>query len=149
MPDFDLTQAEADALLAMEKHRTDEEHHDFPSTGEKIMLPLVSADRREKFILDISRGRIDFAKCTYQNRARQTLILVRIDLGGPPHRNPDEEEIPCPHIHTYREGYGVKWAQELPKDKFRNPNDLWRTLDDLFVFCNITQPPFIERGLFT
>ena len=149
MADSDISQAEVDALLAMEKHRTDEERHDFPSPGEKLMLPLVSADGREKFILDIGRGRIDFGKCVYQNRARQTLILVRIDLGGPPHRNPDDEEIPCHHIHPYREGYGVKWARALPRERFRDPTNLWRTLEDMLVFCNITLPPIIERGLFT
>jgi hypothetical protein len=35
---------------------------------------------------------------------------MRLDLDGPPHRNPDDEEIPWPHLHVYREGYGDKWA---------------------------------------
>ncbi|MFW9280162.1 DUF6978 family protein [Glaesserella parasuis] len=25
--------------------------------------------------------------------------MVRLDIEGPPHRNPDGEEIICPHIH--------------------------------------------------
>jgi hypothetical protein len=31
---------------------------------------------------------------------------MRLDLDGPPHRNPDDQEIPCPHLHIYRAGYG-------------------------------------------
>lgn len=48
---------------------------------------------RENFLLDIRRGKIDLLKATNQNRARQTIVLVRLDLGGAPHRNPDGEEI--------------------------------------------------------
>jgi hypothetical protein len=84
-----------------------------------------------------------------QNRARQVVVLVRLDLAGPTHRNPDGEEVPCPHLHLYREGYGDKWAKPLPADIFSAPTDLWATLQAFQVFCNITQPPHIERGLFS
>jgi hypothetical protein len=33
-------------------------------------------------------------------------------------------------------------------DGFPDMNDLWRTLEDFMRYCNITEPPFIERGLF-
>jgi hypothetical protein len=149
MADWDLTQAEADALLALEKHRADEEQRDFPLGGESLMLPLVSSDKREQFILDISRGRIDLMRGKYQNRARQTLVLARLDFGGPAHRNPDEQEIPCPHLHVYREGYGDKWAFPISAEQFGRMGDWWGTLEDFMVFCNITRPPRLKRGLFT
>jgi hypothetical protein len=149
MADLELTQAEADALIAMEKHRADDRKYDFPVAGDKLMIPLLSVDKRENFILDVSRGRIDLSKIKYQNRARQVIVLVRIDLGGAPHRNPDETEIACPHLHLYREGYGDKWALSLPSDKFSQPTDLWKSLQEFMSFCNISQPPLIERGLFT
>lgn len=59
------------------------------------------------------------------------------------------KEIPTPHLHVYREGYGDKWAVPVPVDRFRVTGDVWATLEDFLRFCNITQPPHIERGLFT
>lgn len=149
MADSNPTQAEADALIAIEKHRVNEDRHDFPMGGQSLVLPLQSTDRREQFLLDLSRGRIDLLKVKMQNRARQVLVLVRLDLGGPPHRNPDGQEIPCPHLHLYREGYGDKWAIPAPLDRFTDLPNLWTTLAHFMSFCNITQPPNIERGLFT
>ena len=149
MADINLTQAEADALIAMEKHRANEEHIDFPMGGQSAVVPLQSADRREQFLLDLSRGRIDLLKVKMQNRARQVVVLVRLDLGGARHRNPDDEEIAAPHLHVYREGYGDKWAAPVPADRFRNVADVWTTLEDFMQFCNITRPPYIDQGLFT
>jgi hypothetical protein len=149
MADINLTQDEADALLAAEKHRANEDQSDFPTGGESIVVPLQSADKREQFLLDLSRARIDLLKVKMQTRGRQVVILARLDLAGAPHRNPDDEEIPAPHLHVYREGYGDKWAIPLPADRFPNPTDVWATFEAFLRFCNITQPPHIERGLFT
>jgi len=149
MADMNLTQAEADALIAMEKHRVNEDPSDFPKGGQSISVPLQSSDKREQFLLDLSRGRIDLLKVKMQNRARQVIVLVRLDLGGAPHRNPDDEEIPVPHLHMYREGYGDKWAMHVLADRFTATDDVWTTLQEFMRFCNITQPPRIERDLFT
>ncbi|MGH8467941.1 MAG: DUF6978 family protein [Gammaproteobacteria bacterium] len=110
---------------------------------------MASADRRELFVLDLRRGRIDLAKGTYQNRGRQVVVLVRLDFGGSPHRNPDGEEIGSPHLHLYREGYGDKWAVPVPSDRFSNVGNPWQTLDDFMRYCNVVEPPAIQRGLFT
>ena len=149
MADINLTQAEADALIALEKHRVNDARSDFPMGGQSLVLPLQSADKREQFLLDLSRGRIDLLKVKMQNRGRQVVVLVRLDLGGAPHRNPDDEEIPAPHLHIYREGYGDKWAVPVPADRFQNVTDVWTSLEDFLRFCNVTHPPHIERGLFT
>ena len=148
MLNINLTQAEADALIVMEKHREDDTCWDYPGLGGSISIPLVSWNKRENFRLDVSRGHIDLLKGTYQNRVREIIVLVRLDFGGPPHRNPDGEDMPCPHFHIYREGFGDKWALPVPADKFPNPADLWQTLEDFLHFCNVTQPPLIDRGLF-
>jgi hypothetical protein len=147
MSDASVTQIEADALLALEKHRVDETLHRFPFLNSHVTIPLVSQDRREEFQLDIRRGRIDLAKVTYQNRARSILILARLDLAGPPHRNPDGEDIPCPHLHVYREGYGDKWAYPAAPTEFTDLDDLWASLDDFMRYCNITKTPNILRTL--
>ena len=142
-----LTQTEADSLRSMEKHRVDKTRYDYPSPTGRIMVPLVSADRHEKFSLDLRRARVDFIKGTYQNRGRQTVILARLDFGGAPHRNPDGEEMGPLHLHLYREGYGDKWARPVPDENFSNLDDPLKMLEDFMRFCNITEPPIIQRGL--
>jgi hypothetical protein len=62
MAEINLTQAEADALIAMAKHRVDETEWDYPDLGGAVSIPLVSSNRREQFLLDLRRGRIDVAK---------------------------------------------------------------------------------------
>ena len=148
MADIDIPQAEADALIAMEKHYIENATWLFPAASSKLTIPLVSPDRRENFTLDITRAQIKLTKATYQNRARQAIILMRLDLDGPPHTNPDGQEIPCPHLHTYREGYADKWASPLLAARYRNVTDLFSTLGEFMRDCNITQPPQIDRGLF-
>jgi hypothetical protein len=147
MADIDLTQEEADALIAMPKNRANDDIVFYPARGKSVTIPLTSEDKRENFLLDIRRGRIDLLKATYQNRARQTVVLVRLDLGGAPHRNPDGEEIACPHLHVYREGYGAKWAKSIPLDGFSNVEDLWEMLQGFMGYCNITKPPNIQKGI--
>ena len=147
MADIDLTQDEADSLIAMPKFRTNDDVMYYPDHGSFLTIPLISADKKENFLLDIKRGRIDLQKATYQNRARQTVILVRLDLSGAPHRNPDGEEVACPHLHVYRESYGDKWAGPVPGDIFVNTGDLWQALVDFMRYCNITEPPDIQKGI--
>ena len=148
MAEIELPQDEANALIAIEKYRADNNRYLFPGQGENLTISLHSADKRKHFLLDISRGRIDLRKGKYQNRAHQVIVLVRLDFGGAPHRNPDDEEIPCPHLHIYKEGYGHKWAIPVPTSHFTDINDRWKMFEDFIQYCNITEPPFIEKGLF-
>ncbi len=129
MADINLTPDEADRSMAMEKRSVDEKSLEFPAPGEKLVIPLTSLDKRESFMLNVTRARIKFTKANYQNRARATIILMRLDLDGPPRRNPDGEEIPCPHLHIYREGYGDKWAIPAPADRYPNTRDLISTFE--------------------
>jgi hypothetical protein len=149
MADIDISQVEADALIAMEKHRIDDREWLFPAPGERLAIPLTSIDKREQFMLDVSRGQIKLTKATFQNRARQAIILMRLDLNGPPHRNPDGVEVPCPHLHLYREGYGDKWAIPAEPARYSNTSDLFSTLDVFMGECNITNRPNIQKGLFS
>ncbi len=148
MPDIQLIQIEADALIAMEKFRVDSAQWEYPQVGGSISVPLQSADKKENFLLDISRSRIDLLRGKYQNRARNTVVLLRLDFGGQPHRNPDDVEVASPHLHVYKEGYGDKWAIPVPLNDFPKISDLSRTLDDFMKFFNIVTPPSIKRGLF-
>jgi hypothetical protein len=145
---IDLSQADADALIAMPKRAADDRQYDFPAPSDRLVLPLTSLDKREDFLLDITRMQINVAKVNYQNRARQVVVLMRLDLGGSPHRNPDDEVIPCPHLHICREGYGDKWAFPLPEGKFKDVANLFETLQDFMVECNVVEPPKMQGGLF-
>lgn len=149
MADIEITQAEADTLIAMEKRFLNSEDWTFPMAGERMALELASVDRRENFMLDITRAQIKLTKATYQNRARQSIILMRLDLDGPPHRNPDGAEIPCPHLHTYREGFGDKWANAVPADRYPDTEDLFATCEAFMQHCNISGPARMQRGLFS
>jgi len=144
---LDITQQEAGLLLQMDKHYFDNERFVFTGLGDALRIPLFSGDKREEFTFDITRGRIELRKNTMQNRARKAIILARIDLGGSPHRNPDGEEVPCPHIHLHREGFGDKWATPLPDD-FTNSGDVQLTLNEFMEYCSIITRPVIQWGLF-
>jgi hypothetical protein len=147
MVEIDLIQEEADALIAISKLRTNDDVSYYPNPGDSLVIPLISIDKKETFLLDIRRGRIDLKKATFQNRARKTIVLVRLDLNGAPHRNPDGKEIASPHLHVYREGYGDKWASSLPADVFSDTSDQWTVLADFMRYCNITEPPDIQKGI--
>lgn len=145
---LELTQAEADELIAMEKHFIGDEKYNWPSLGTKLAIPLQSVDRREEFVLDIATSALKLSKLTIQNRARVTTVLVRLDVDGRPHRNPDDSEIGCPHIHLYREGFADKWAYSLPKDIFTDLSDKQVIYSEFARYCKIVLLPVLERGLF-
>lgn len=142
-----LTQQEADGLFKLAKHYQGADTHYFPGLGGALRISLLSEDRREEFNLDITRSRIVLAKNTFQTRARKAVILARLDLGGPPHRNPDGVEMGCPHLHLYREGFGDKWAVPLPL-VFLGTDDPWSLLEIFMDYCNVVTKPSIELELF-
>jgi hypothetical protein len=148
MPNI-LTQEEADNLLAIEKIAVANEAVDFPDFGGKLEFDFWSIDKREEFVLNFNRSRINLAKRNHQIRVQKVTIIARLDLDGPPHRNPDGEEISSRHLHLYKEGYGDKWAYTIPDNHFSNLDDPYQTLHDFMKYCNIIQPPEIIRGLFT
>ncbi len=148
MSEINLSQLEADALINMPKFRVSAEEYDYP-VGGNLTIPLISEDRRENFALDIWRSKIVLTKGRYQNRARNVVILLRLDFGGAPHRNPDGTELPCPHLHIYREGFADKWAIPIPTDKFGKIDDRWQTLVDFMIFCKVIEQPRIKQGIYT
>lgn len=148
MPANPITQVEADRLLGLPKGRVSTKVWPYPSLGGQLAIPLRSQDRREKFLLDVGRKSIDLTKGTYQNRARKIVVLARLDFDARPHRNPDGQSVMSPHLHLYREGYGDKWAVEVPSADFStNADDPWTMLKDFMSYCNVVECPIIEPGL--
>lgn len=148
MAEIRLSQVEADELIQLPKHRLNDDLVRYPSLGGKVTVTLHAENRKETFLLDVARSRIELSKCTHQNRVEQTIILLRLDVGGPPHRNPDNTEVGIDHLHVYREGYADKFAFPLP-DELADTSDLWDLLHRFMQYCNIITPPRFEGGLFT
>src|SRR5690348_18359494 len=99
-----LTQIEATRLIVIEKKCVEKTAFAFPTNGGKLRVPLLSFDGAHQFVLDMTRGRIRLEQATFQKRVYSTTILLRLDIAGPPHTNPDGNEIACPHLHIYRKG---------------------------------------------
>ncbi len=140
-----LTELDVKRLISIKKYQQEEKRYTYPSVGE-IEIPLISADKKEEFILDVWKGKIAL-KTKYQTRVHKTMVLVRLDLNGPPHRNPDGKEVEGTHIHIYQEGYDDKWAYPVEIRYFPNISDLWKTLYDFMEYCNI-HGVLIDRRLF-
>lgn len=156
-----LTQAEADALIALQKKRKRNEVYTFPPPGRTLSIPIISLDGKEDFLIDVNRGQIRLTKCSYQERYETTNILLRLDIDGARHTNPEVLAVPllhlapyngrtidCPHLHLYVEGFMDKWAIPAPQDKFTDTTNLYTSLQDFFRYCNIIEIPTIQSGLF-
>ncbi len=132
-----LSQTEADALFIMPERAVLSKEVAYPDLGRRVSIDLLSIDGRESFNLDIGRSYVKLTRATYPTRARSTVILARLDLEGTPHTNPDGTELPCPHLHLYRKGFGDKWAYSVPEAAFADVEDRRRTLHDFMVYCVI------------
>jgi hypothetical protein len=142
-----LTQSDADYLLNLVKVLS-EKRIAIPDPGDFIELNATSLVDNEKFLIDVNRkGRINVKKCTLQTRYQKSIILLRLDIEGSPHRNPDGEVINCPHLHIYREGYSDSWAFPLPSKIVTNTNDLAQVLIDFLLYNNVSNIPPVFHQL--
>lgn len=152
-----LTQAEADELLQMPKIFMDQAPIEFhlgePMDSDRV---LRFSDRREEFMLTIERGRRVRVRLKYQTRARRVIVLARIELNGPRHKNPPEcpyrpdEWIGGTHLHLYREGFEDRIAYELgeaPGWTDVNAASGIPALERFMRFCGIAQWPPIQTAL--
>lgn len=152
-----ITQNEATRLLRMAKEFADADPLEF-SNGQPMNFhrPLVSVNRRERFILDVERGRRKRTRLKYQTRGREIIILARLEIDGPDHINPPaaphrpNERIPCPHVHLYVEGFEDRVAyffHEVPNLSVQNPNNGLLTFEDFLRFCGLQVWPAIQLSV--
>ena len=117
--------------------------------GQSLVVPLQSAVKREQFLLDLSRGRIDLLKVKMQNRGRQVWCLCgsiwAVHLTG----TRMAKRFPYRTCTSIARDTGDKWAVAVPSDRFTSNDRCLAHVGEFMRFCNITQPPHIERGLFT
>lgn len=141
-----LTQTEADTLIAMEK-RFEKPRTVLIPLGVDETFDLIGKDVRERFLFDVWRGTFRLTKLKFQTRGRKIIVLVRVDIDGAPHTNPDGQSVGGTHIHRYREGYEDKWAEPLDAAEFANPADIDQTYHDFCRICNIVDVPSFQPEL--
>jgi hypothetical protein len=139
-----LSQPEADQFIAMKKH--------FVRAPATISIPpgidetyeLSDPDDRERFLLDIWRGTLRLTKLKFQNRARTVVVLVRLDIDGAPHTNPDGRRLSGTHLHLFKEGFDDKWAYPVDPSAFSLLSDPGTTFQEFCAFCRIESPPPVQ-----
>jgi len=149
-----LTQAEADSLLGVTKSFADASPLQLTQTlPMDFRRELLSVDLRERFFMDVRRSPHVVARLRYQTRARVSVILARLEIDGPRHRNPpsDGEEngqwIGGTHLHVYREGLGDRFAypeEQLEELGFTLPLELVPSFRGFLRFCSVSDVPDIQ-----
>lgn len=139
-----LTQAEADQFMKMQKHFLQPPAFIAIPPGMDETYELATLDNRERFLLDIWRGTLRLTKLKFQNRARTVSVLVRLDVDGAPHTNPDGQRLAGTHIHLFREGYDDRWAYPVDVKLFTMLSDPATTFQEFCEFCKIESPPPVQ-----
>jgi hypothetical protein len=152
-----MSQDLADYLIHANKRITDQIIN-FPIPNSVLQLSVnLIEDPKYHLLFDIDRkGRINTYRCTLQTRYQEIFHLIRLDLNGRPHDNPDTtphnpifipyigKYLPCPHLHLYQHGFDSKWALPMPEDIFTNPENLIQTFKEFCRYCTITEVPHIS-----
>lgn len=131
-----LTQDEANEFIAERKRFAAQTAMPIPP-GVRNVYDLMGSNSGTAYLLDVHRGTLKLSRVMFQNRVRVAVVLVRVDVNGAPHTNPDQQRIEGSHIHVYREGYEDKWAHPLDPAVFSDPTDIAQVLQDFCAFCNI------------
>ena len=148
-PKPDLPQGEADFLVQIPKIPVDA--HDVLAfrPGMNGEIDLKDTTAVELFRVIVERSRFNSRHAKYELLARRSIVLLRYEIEGPRHRNPDGGLVQCPHLHSYREGYDDAWAKAIVGE-FGDPDDLLESLHHFLRYCNVVQVPQVrvERSLF-
>jgi hypothetical protein len=149
-----LTQTEADALLQMPKVFVKADPLELPRTQPvSYVRTLLSTDRREEFLFDFERGNRNRARLKYQTRGRKVIVLARLDMNGPAHRNPPGApykpgaRLLSPHFHKYVENFDDRVAYEIadvPGLTLRDLSNAVFCLEDFLNYCAVQAMPNIQ-----
>jgi hypothetical protein len=134
-----LTQAQADKLIrvAKEAERADPLIW-APDRHENEFLAAVE-ERGLRFVLSLKRNPFEIR--LHLRTKDRDIGLVRVD-NSRYHPNPDGTEIiDRPHLHRYREGFGLEWAEPID---WYDVNDPYGTLERFLVVINARFPNGIQ-----
>jgi hypothetical protein len=152
-----LAQAEADELLTLPKRFVDHTAIEFRLTEPMdFERTLWSVDRREEFLLNVERGNRNRVRLKYQTRARKVIVLARLELNGPRHRNPPGQPyrpgqwLGGTHLHLFKEGFDDRIAYLLTDVHgwgLRGVIDDIAALQEFLRFCAVEECPPIQTAV--
>jgi adenine-specific DNA-methyltransferase len=138
-----ISQTQADRLIAMLKEAARDEVLVWDVGRRQDELVVAVEERKIQFILSMKRNPFEI-RLHFRTRDRD-VGLVRLDA-APYHVNPDGTEIRGqPHLHVYREGYDLAWAE--PVDWYDTDRPV-PTLELFLDFIHTRFPRGIQMGLF-
>lgn len=106
-----LTQAQAERLIDAMKEATRKDVLVWQSNLRQEELIVAVEDKKLQFVLNMKRGPFEI-RLNFRTRDRN-IPLVRLDA-APYHTNPDGTELRNqPHLHLYREGYELAFAEAV------------------------------------
>lgn len=103
-------------------------------------LQIVSNINNINFKLSIYRGNIEPERFSLNLRFNDTNeCLVRLDIRGGKHLNPDGSIAPESHLHIYNKDYNPRcsYAYPINLDDFPNTKNLYYTTESFLAYTNI------------
>ncbi len=114
-----LTQLQADRLIALLKEAALQEVFVWLNNTAQTETFVAVEDKRIQFKLSMKRNPYEI-RMHLRTRDRD-IGLIRLDA-HPYHSNPDGTEIRNqPHLHVYREGFGLEFAEPVDWHDPANP----------------------------
>jgi hypothetical protein len=137
-----LTQAQADRLIGLSKE-ADRSEPLIWLANKQIDEAMTAVDERTlKFVLSLKHNPFEI-RLHLRTRDRD-VGLIRVD-NSPYHPNPDGNEIrDRPHMHRYREGFDLAWAE--PVDWY-SVSDPFGTLERFLQIISARFPRGIQLEL--
>lgn len=126
-----LTQAQADRLIELTKEAERTEPLVWLANKQIDEAMLAVDENALRFVLSLKRNPFEI-RLHLRTRDRD-IGLIRVD-NSPYHPNPDGSEIrDRPHMHSYREGFDLAWAEPID---WYDVNDPFGTLERFLEIIN-------------
>jgi hypothetical protein len=137
-----LTQAQADRLIELSKEAERTEPLLWVANRRTDELLSAVEEKAVRFVLSLKRNPFEIR---FHLRTKDRDIgLVRVD-NHRYHANPDGAELrDQPHLHRYREGYGLEWAEPV---NWYDVSDPFGTLERFLEVINTRFPHGIQTEL--
>lgn len=137
-----LTQTQADRLIAALKEAVRREAFVWEQDQGQTEQLIAVEDAKMQFLLFLKRNPFEI-RLHLRTRDRD-MGLVRLD-NARYHPNPDGTEIrDQPHLHVYREGYGLAWAEPVDWCDLTDPVG---TLDRFLAVIHTRFPSGLQLAL--
>jgi hypothetical protein len=128
-----LSQEKAEELILQAKLAAKSDVFTWLHNQQQEELLLSAGDRELQFLLTLKRNPFE-VKAQLRTRDRH-IPLVRMD-NALQHVNPDGTVLRGPHLHWYKEGHGVAWAEPIDWYKTEAP------MDTIFTFLDLIHARF-------